>query len=65
MGSLTARVRYEADMITEDMLVSLKQKIRKTLPGLTSFNFFCDIWMVGSDFGVNKSMDPSYLGSVV
>ncbi len=37
----------------------------KTLPGLMSLDFCCDIQMVGSEFGV-KNMDPSVpMGTVV
>ncbi len=38
--------------------------IGKTLPGLMSLDFCCDIQMVGSEFGVKNmkgSMDPSCL----
>ncbi len=38
--------------------------IGKTLPGLMSLDFFCDIQMVGSEFGV-KNMDPFCLVSTV
>ncbi len=31
-----------------------QQKIEKTLPGLMSLNFCCDIQMVGSEFGIKN-----------
>lgn len=35
-------------------LIKIGHKIGKTLPGPTSLDFYCNIRMVGSQFGANK-----------